>query len=91
MDLKQSMWLENYLTPHPIKTYLSELRLDGAVGNGRSAAYVICNDPLYRGLAVAHKRARQTGWPLHELATGHDAMVINPAKTTELLETIAAV
>lgn len=89
-DLDLSVWLESKLTPHPIKTYLSELRLDGAAGNGLPAAYIICNDPLYRGLAVAHARARQTGWPLHELATGHDAMVIAPARTADLLEAIAA-
>lgn len=89
-DSDQATWLERKLTPHPIKTYLSELRLESGVGNGLPADYIICDDPLYRGLAAAHARARQTGWPLHQLATGHDAMIISPAETADLLEVIAS-
>lgn len=89
-DPDQAAWLESKLTPHPINTYLSELHLAAAIGNGLPADYIICTDPLYRGLAVAHARARDSGWPIHEIATGHDAMVIAPAETADLLETIAA-
>lgn len=88
-DPEQSAWLESKLTPHPINTYLTELRLDGTTGTDLPAAYIECTDPLYRGLDQSHNRARQTGWPLHQLATGHDAMVVAPRETADLLEAIA--
>lgn len=86
----RAAWLESKLTPHPIKTYLTELHLAGAIGKGLHTDYIICIDPLYRGLAASHARARETGWPVYELATGHDAMVIAPAETAEMLDAIAA-
>jgi pimeloyl-ACP methyl ester carboxylesterase len=89
-DPGQAAWVEDRLTPHPIKTYLSALQLRGPVGNGLPAAYVVCTDPVYPGLAEAHARAGQTGWPIHELRAGHDAMVIAPAATAELIDAIAA-
>lgn len=88
-DPGQAAWLESKLTPHPIKTYLTQLRLNSAIGNGLPADYIICTAPLYRGLDAAHARAMQTGWSVHELATGHDAMVIAPMETANLLEAIA--
>jgi len=88
-DPDRATWLESKLTPHPIKTYLTELRLGSIIGKGLPADYIVCTDPLYRGLAEAHTRALETGWPVHELATGHDAMVISPMETADLLEAIA--
>ena len=43
-----------------------------------------------RALAGAHDRAGQTGWPIHDLRAGHDAMVTAPAATAELIAAIAA-
>jgi pimeloyl-ACP methyl ester carboxylesterase len=90
VDPDQAVWVEDRLTPHPIKTYLTPLDLNGAVGNGRPAAYVVCTDPVYTGLADSHARADETGWPIHELKTGHDAMVTAPAATAELIDVLAA-
>ena len=90
VDPDRSAWLESKLTPHPLKTYLSELHIRADAGNGLRADYIICTAPVYRGLDEAHARAGQTGWPIHELATGHDAMVIAPAETADLMEAIAA-
>lgn len=88
-DPEQAAWLESKLTPHPTKTYLTKLRLGGIMGNGLPADYIICTDPLYVKAEAAHTRARQTGWPIHEFATGHDAMVIAPMETADLLAAIA--
>jgi pimeloyl-ACP methyl ester carboxylesterase len=89
-DPGQAAWVESRLTPHPIKTYLSALQLRGPVGNGLPADYIVCTDPVYQGLAGAHARAGQIGWPIHDLRAGHDAMVTAPAATAELIAAIAA-
>jgi len=77
------------LTPHPLRTYQTKIRLDGPLGNGLPCDYIQCTKPRYPGtgnsLVVVHRR----GWPLHELPHGHDAMLEAPVATADLLESIA--
>jgi len=36
------------------------------------------------------ERVRAVGWLVHEIATGHDAMITAPEETAALLEQVAA-
>jgi len=90
LDKTEGEWLEQRLTPHPVSTYTSKLELDNAIGNGIDADYIVCTDPIYEPLASTRERVRELGWPVHEIATGHNAMVTAPAPLTELLLKIAA-
>lgn len=78
------------LTPHPLATYESKLRLARPPASGFKADYVISADPLYTPLAQARERVRSYGWPIHEIPTGHDLMVTAPEATAALLRRIAA-
>ena len=69
-------WLLPKLTPHPWKTYTDPLRLTGAVDDV-PAAFVECVSWM-RVFAGQADRARDRGWPVHELETGHEAMVTAP-------------
>ncbi len=88
-DPGQIARVESRLTAHPLKTYLTSLTFRNAPGNGLPAHYIVCTDPLYQPLESARERARKAGWPMHHLATGHDAIVTAPDATADLLETIA--
>jgi pimeloyl-ACP methyl ester carboxylesterase len=81
-------WLTPRLTPHPWKTYTDPLRLTGAV-DGVPAAFVECVSWM-RVFRAQGERARQRGWPVHELGTGHEAMVTAPKELAELLLALAA-
>ncbi|MET3803147.1 pimeloyl-ACP methyl ester carboxylesterase [Nakamurella sp. UYEF19] len=76
-------WLTPRLTPHPWKTYTDTLHLTGA-GRHIPAAFVECVSWMraFRGQA---DRAREQGWPVHELPTGHEAMVTDPGALAEVL------
>lgn len=89
-DARGTAWLEAHLTPHPLRTYLTPLRLSAPRGNGLPCAYIACTDPAYAPLVPARARAAAAGWPIHDLATGHDAMVSAPQATADLLERLAA-
>jgi pimeloyl-ACP methyl ester carboxylesterase len=89
-DPGQAAWVGSLLTPHPLNTYLSNLTFDNPLGNGLPADYIVCADPLYLPLEDARNRTRQLGWPMHDLPTGHDAMVSAPQATADLVEAIAA-
>jgi pimeloyl-ACP methyl ester carboxylesterase len=80
-------WLSPKLTPHPWKTYTDPLRLTGAV-DGVPAAFVECVSWM-RVFAGQADRARARGWPVHELETGHEAMVTAPEELAAVLIEVA--
>ncbi len=84
--LADAAWVESRLTPHPLRAFTTAQTFVNAPGNGLPAEYVLCNDPVYGALEGARARARALGWPITELAAGHDAMVTAPAALADLLE-----
>jgi pimeloyl-ACP methyl ester carboxylesterase len=79
-------WLGPRLTPHPWLTYTEPLRLRGSVDV--PAAFVECTDWM-RVFRPHAERAAARGWPVHEVATGHEAMVTAPKELADVLLTIA--
>ncbi len=77
------------LTPHPVVTFSTPLTLNGPTGNGLPAHYITCTSPAYGPAVLGLQRVKAAGWPVSELATGHDAMVTAPLATADLLERIA--
>lgn len=80
-------WLTPRLTAHPWLTYTEPLDLSGAQA-GVPAVFVECTDWM-RAFRPHADRARAAGWPVHELATGHEAMVTAPEALAALLRHIA--
>ena len=83
-------FLEGRLTPHPLATFSTPLKLANPAGNGLPARYITCTDPPYLPAKVALERARARGWPVSDIKAGHDAMVIAPQATADLLEKLAS-
>ncbi len=81
-------WLAPRLTPHPWLTYTEPLRLTGGAGRV-PGVFVECVDWM-RVFTAQAERAAARGWPVHEIATGHEAMVTAPGELAELLLGIAA-
>jgi pimeloyl-ACP methyl ester carboxylesterase len=80
-------WLTPRLTPHPWKTYTDPLRLTGAADRV-PAAFVECVRWM-RVFQSQAERARAKGWPVHELETGHEAMVTAPEELADVLLRLA--
>ncbi|WP_417708588.1 alpha/beta fold hydrolase [Roseibium aggregatum] len=87
--LDDIVFLKSRLTPHPFRTFTTALELKHPVGNGLPAHYIECTDPSYPPAKVALARAQAKGWPVSQIATGHDAMVSEPERLADLLEGIA--
>jgi pimeloyl-ACP methyl ester carboxylesterase len=87
-DHPRAAWVRRHLTPHPIGTYESRIRLEHPVGNGLPCTYVHCTSPSYAPLEASRQWARkQAGWAWRDLPTGHDAMVLAPDALAQLLLT----
>ncbi len=79
-------WIRRRLTPHPLGTYETPLRLRHPVGNGLPRTYIAATDPAYPALGAIQARLRaQPGWDWQEIATGHNAMVTAPERLTGML------
>ena len=76
-------WLSTRLTPHPWLTYIEPLRLTGMLDKV-PAVFIECTDWL-RVFRPHAERAAARGWPVHTIATGHEAMVTAPKELAELL------
>jgi hypothetical protein len=63
--------------------------LANPVGNGRPRTYIQCTSPTYAPLERARQWVkRQQGWQWRDIATGHDAMVTEPAELARMLMNI---
>jgi pimeloyl-ACP methyl ester carboxylesterase len=81
-------WLESHFVPHPWRTYTDPVAVTPA-GSAVPAVFVECTDWL-RVFEPFAKVAASRGWPVHELSSGHEAMVTNPAGLADVLLEIAA-
>jgi pimeloyl-ACP methyl ester carboxylesterase len=77
--------------PMPLKPCQQPLRPTGTGSHTVPGAYVHCTaktgeDPMARSL----DRARERGWPVYELATGHNPL-LNEAERTALLDLLLTI
>jgi pimeloyl-ACP methyl ester carboxylesterase len=91
-DPVTAAWARQRITPHPMRTYTEP----SAPGNAQSAAipraYISCTEgPLTPVFGPFAEKARAAGWPVRNLSTGHDAMLIAPDAVAHLLLELAAV
>lgn len=75
-----------WLTSHPWLTYAEPLRLNGSTDV--PAAFVECTGWM-RVFRAHAGRAAARGWPVHEVATGHEVMVTAPRELAGVLLAIA--
>jgi hypothetical protein len=88
IDTGMLEWVGARLTPQPMATYTEPV----PAGDARSAAlprvYIHCTGGPTRSLfATFEAKAKAYGWKVHELATGHDAMLTAPREVADLLLT----
>jgi pimeloyl-ACP methyl ester carboxylesterase len=83
-DVEDLEWLAPRLVPHPFKTYTDRAEVS-ATSLALPSAFVECVDWM-RVFEPGAQRAAARGWPVHELATGHEAMVTAPADLAGVLE-----
>ena len=77
--------MDAHLTPHPLNTYTSPLRLNNAVGNSLPATYIVCADPFYEPAEESRNWIKEAKWKTVEIAAGHDAMVSAPELLADIL------
>jgi pimeloyl-ACP methyl ester carboxylesterase len=79
-------WVDAMCTPHPLASMTQRIELGGARDRVRRKRYIRATgfrssmfDDIYQRVG------RETGWELHEIASGHDAMIDAPEALATLL------
>jgi pimeloyl-ACP methyl ester carboxylesterase len=85
-DESAARWLTAKMTPQPLKTFTQALALANPVANAIPRTFIHCSaGPMTASFVPFAARARTTqGWQYHELAVGHDAMLIAPGDLADL-------
>lgn len=79
-------WVRSQLTPHPLRSYTTALRLNHAIGNGVPKTYIHCTQPSMSLLKASRELVQsQDGWNWVELAAGHEAHITHPEMIAKLL------
>lgn len=84
-DPADAAWVESMMTDHPLKSFEEPTRLSGAVETIECRA-IACMPG--NGIPFG-EWAREFGWELSELESGHDAMVTAPTELATLLQASA--
>ena len=83
-------WVARHQTPHPGGVYDEPLHFDAARIEALPKTFVDCTAPALATIAVSRVRVRsEPGWRVVEVATGHDAMVSEPAALLDVLLQLA--
>ncbi len=85
VDEPQRSWLSRKLTPHPLQSYLSPLRLEALPTNGLPSVYIACTAPEFASMHLSHEAVRAAGIPVVDLKAPHDCMVTHPDETARLI------
>jgi pimeloyl-ACP methyl ester carboxylesterase len=85
-DPKTAAWLRARLTPHPLATYDQPIEDDSSANARLPRLYIACTKgPTAPIFASTVERVRARGWDVDELASGHNAMMLEPEKLAGLL------
>ncbi len=86
-DQADIKWMLERLTPHPLATFKEVLELDSREPYPVAGSYALCNGAGREDTELtAHAdRARELGWPVDEINTGHDLMITEPEETAAFL------
>jgi pimeloyl-ACP methyl ester carboxylesterase len=79
-------WMLRRQTPHPGGVYDEPLHFDAARVAALPRTFIDCTSPALPTIDVMRERVRrEPGWQVHEIATGHDAMISAPQELLRLL------
>ncbi len=82
-------WAQPRIVPQPFGTFAQAVRLARPAGQGLARSFIACVQPASGSFGQFADKARaEPGWDVHELATGHDAMITAPVMLAEKLSGI---
>ena len=85
-DPEDQSWMLPRLRPQPVASFAQPVRLSNPEALKISRSFILCSESGFDPVA---EQARQPGWGLYQLDTGHDPMITKPREVAEILLKIA--
>ncbi len=85
-DPEDQSWVLPRLCPQPAASFAQPVRLGNTEAQKIPRSFILSSESGFDSVA---ERARQSNWGLHQLDTGHDAMITKPEDVAEILLEIA--
>ncbi len=80
------IWAQARVVPQPYASFAQPVRLKKPAGNGLPRDFIVCTNPASGSFGQFSARLKADAeWKVHELATGHNAMIIDPVRLAALL------
>ena len=87
---KDQPWVDGKCTPHPIATLTDKIAITGARDKIAKKSYIRAKGyPSVAFDAALDKHKPNAAWKTYEMTSGHDAMVDQPERLTEILLEVA--
>ncbi len=83
-------WVAPRLTDFPFRCLTEPAEYDPVALEHLRKVYLRHTRPPLPGLAHSTERAAAAGWPIHEIACGHDLMLEDPLATARILTAVVA-
>lgn len=79
-------WVMARVTPHPMRTYTEPAPAPPPEAEALKRTFISCTEgPLVRVFKPFADKARDAGWPVREIATGHEVALTRPRELAEVL------
>jgi pimeloyl-ACP methyl ester carboxylesterase len=80
-------WVDSQCTPQSLACFEQPICLSGGLAQIKRIDYILASawGGGHSPFIQFHERAKARGWHTHEVASGHDVMIDDPAALTELL------
>ena len=85
-DPEDQSWVLPRLCPQPSASFAQPVRLGSSEAQEIPRSFILSSES---GFDTVAERARQSGWGLHQLDTGHDPMITKSQDVAEILLKIA--
>ncbi len=85
-DPEDQSWVLPRLCPQPVASFAQPVRLSRPEAEQISRSFILSSESGFDAVA---EQARQSGWGLYQLDTGHDPMITKPREVAEILLDIA--
>ena len=84
-DKADIAWMATRITTHPLRTFEEPVHLTNLAASELPRSYILCRQAEPSLFGPFAEQAQRNGWHVHELPTGHDAMISAPAALATIL------
>lgn len=81
-DPLDQVWVLSHVTPQPVAAFAQPLRVGQPVAKSVPRSFILSSESGFDGVA---DMARESGWGLFHIDTGHDPMITKPTELAEIL------